>query len=148
MLSPEVGFSKCEVVSIPPHPSKGFQRPIQLFTKAPLTPERVEEPVASSSAQSERANFDTDLFPKEVRSKKEGNMSDMSHISTESMSQYDQLENVYAPSATPCYDTPCYNNEGQPIEPKTMCYVDLGMENEDKTEDKTLGDNKLQPKRR
>lgn len=34
LLSSEVGFFKCEILSIPPHPSKGFQRPIHLFTKA------------------------------------------------------------------------------------------------------------------
>ncbi|XP_046476684.1 7SK snRNA methylphosphate capping enzyme [Neodiprion pinetum] len=128
LLSPEVGFSKCEVVSIPPHPSKGFQRPIQLFTKAPLTPETAGEPTPSSMAQSERRDFERDLFPKD--SKKEGgNMSEMSQISTESLSQYEQLENVYAPSATPCYDTPCHTNDSQPIEPKTMCYIDMDIEN-------------------
>merc|ERR1712168_1388640 len=29
----EVGFSRSEVVALPAHPSKGFQRPLQIFTK-------------------------------------------------------------------------------------------------------------------
>lgn len=33
LLSAEVGFSKCEVIGLPFHQSRGFQRPIQLFTK-------------------------------------------------------------------------------------------------------------------
>ncbi|KAK7790249.1 hypothetical protein R5R35_001050 [Gryllus longicercus] len=33
LLSSEVGFSKCEVIGLPFHQSRGFQRPIQLFTK-------------------------------------------------------------------------------------------------------------------
>lgn len=33
LLSSEIGFYKCEVVSIPSHPFKGFQRPLHLFTK-------------------------------------------------------------------------------------------------------------------
>jgi len=31
----EVGFSRSEVVALPAHPSKGFQRPLQVFTKVP-----------------------------------------------------------------------------------------------------------------
>merc|ERR1712142_1009751 len=31
----EVGFSRSEVVALPAHPSKGFQRPLQIFTKVP-----------------------------------------------------------------------------------------------------------------
>ncbi|XP_063236696.1 7SK snRNA methylphosphate capping enzyme bin3-like [Bacillus rossius redtenbacheri] len=38
LLSAEVGFSKCEVVGTPFHRSKGFRRPIQLFSKAGATP--------------------------------------------------------------------------------------------------------------
>ncbi|KAL3185962.1 hypothetical protein MRX96_028828 [Rhipicephalus microplus] len=34
LLSPEVGFAKCELVATPSHASKGFQRPLYLFTKA------------------------------------------------------------------------------------------------------------------
>ena len=29
----KVGFSRSEVVALPAHPSKGFQRPLQVFTK-------------------------------------------------------------------------------------------------------------------
>lgn len=59
-------------------------------------------------------------------------MSEISQQSNESMSQYDQLENVYAPSATPCYDTPGYNNDSQPPDASKMCYLDVSIEN-DKT---------------
>ncbi|XP_077510834.1 7SK snRNA methylphosphate capping enzyme-like [Amblyomma americanum] len=34
LLSPEVGFATCELVDTPSHASKGFQRPLYLFTKA------------------------------------------------------------------------------------------------------------------
>ncbi|XP_058797932.1 7SK snRNA methylphosphate capping enzyme-like [Phymastichus coffea] len=33
-LLSDVGFLTCEVVSVPPHPSKGFRRPIYLYTKS------------------------------------------------------------------------------------------------------------------
>ena len=32
-IYPQVGFSRSEVVALPAHPSKGFQRPLQIFTK-------------------------------------------------------------------------------------------------------------------
>lgn len=38
LLSSEVGFSKCEVIDTPLHTSKGFQRPVQLFTKGEHSP--------------------------------------------------------------------------------------------------------------
>ncbi|XP_071445757.1 7SK snRNA methylphosphate capping enzyme-like [Hetaerina americana] len=37
-LLSEVGFRKCEVLGMPQHPSKGFQRPIQLFYKEGASP--------------------------------------------------------------------------------------------------------------
>ncbi|XP_046389888.1 7SK snRNA methylphosphate capping enzyme bin3-like isoform X2 [Ischnura elegans] len=37
-LLSEVGFRKCEVLGMPQHPSKGFQRPIQLFYKDGTSP--------------------------------------------------------------------------------------------------------------
>lgn len=138
LLSPEVGFCKCEVVSIPPHPSKGFQRPIHLFTKAGSSPE-----IADSSALNalkrherrdqekrdmERREYERDLFRKD--NVKEGNMSEISQQSSESMSQYEQFENVYAPSATPCYDTPGHNNDSQPPDASKMCYLDVGIEHD------------------
>lgn len=39
LLSPEVGFSSYELIDTPSHASKGFQRPIYLFTKAGMEPE-------------------------------------------------------------------------------------------------------------
>ncbi|XP_063821838.1 7SK snRNA methylphosphate capping enzyme bin3-like [Ostrinia nubilalis] len=33
LLSPEVGFSKCCILGVPQHASKGFRRPIQLYIK-------------------------------------------------------------------------------------------------------------------
>lgn len=132
LLSPEVGFNKCEVVSIPAHPSKGFQRPIQLFTKAGTSPDTSNAWCTTAhrfvsreqkKRDYERRVFERDLFPHELP--KLGNLSDLSQRSGESLSQYEQLENIYAPSTTPCYDTPSHNADSQPFEPEKMCYVDV-----------------------
>ncbi|KAL4710753.1 hypothetical protein ACJJTC_004398 [Scirpophaga incertulas] len=40
MLSPEVGFSKCCILGVPQHASKGFRRPIQLYIKGDFTPSK------------------------------------------------------------------------------------------------------------
>ncbi len=45
-----------------------------------------------------------------------------------SYSQYENLENVYAPSATPCYDTPIHNIDSNPPDPEKMCYLDVKIE--------------------
>lgn len=136
LLSTEVGFSKCEVLSIPPHPSKGFQRPIHLFTKAGSSQDTSDDSAKNTSNRQERKDearrkleqkeYEQKLFKKEES--KEGNMSEISQQSNESMSQYDQLENVYAPSATPCYDTPGYNSDNQPPDASKMCYLDVNIE--------------------
>ncbi|KAG5868913.1 hypothetical protein JTB14_023095 [Gonioctena quinquepunctata] len=43
LLSPAVGFAKSEILGYPSHQSKGFRRPIQVFTKSTMFPsERVE----------------------------------------------------------------------------------------------------------
>ncbi|XP_065155932.1 7SK snRNA methylphosphate capping enzyme bin3-like isoform X2 [Atheta coriaria] len=43
LLSPEVGFAKSEILAFPQHHSKGFQRPVQVYTKSTMFPsERVE----------------------------------------------------------------------------------------------------------
>lgn len=55
LLSPEVGFAKCELVATPSHASKGFQRPLYLFTKAGSSEEGREEPGHTSSAASHDA---------------------------------------------------------------------------------------------
>ncbi|XP_076243085.1 7SK snRNA methylphosphate capping enzyme [Calliopsis andreniformis] len=137
LLSPEVGFSKCEVLSIPPHPSKGFQRPVYLFTKAGCSQASSSENTSKRQERKEQARRETErreyeqkLFEKDVTQTKQGNMSEISQQSNESMSQYEQLENVYAPSATPCYDTPGYNNDSQPADPSKMCYLDVSMESD------------------
>lgn len=126
LLSSEVGFTKCEVVSIPPHPSKGFQRPVQLFTKAGTSPERAASSLRFIARRAEKRAcelraFERDLFPHEMV--KFGNLSDLSQRSIESLGHYEQLENVYAPITTPCYDTPSHNNDSQPFEPEKSCYV-------------------------
>lgn len=128
-----VGFCQCEVVSIPPHPSKGFQRPIHLFTKAggpsSTITERVNDNITSDTLQSrqermtrrdqeeirdmERMKYERELFPKENNNI--GNMSEISQHSGD-LNQYEQLANVYAPSATPNYDTPSRNSDSQPLD--------------------------------
>ncbi|XP_017793395.1 PREDICTED: probable RNA methyltransferase bin3 [Habropoda laboriosa] len=147
LLSPEVGFSKCEVLSIPPHPSKGFQRPIHLFTKAGPIQESPDNSIVNALKRQERIDeekrkmeqkeYEQKLFKKGET--KEGNLSEISQQSNESMSQYDQLENVYAPSATPCYDTPGHNSDNQPPDASKMCYIDVSMEN-DKVEAESQGE--------
>ena len=144
LLSSEVGFSKCEVLSIPSHPVKGFQRPIHLFTKAASPDDssdsntsKRQERTENERKEMERREYEKKLFEKDVA--KEGNMSEISQQSGESMSQYDQLENVYAPSATPCYDTPGHNNDSQPPDSSKMCYVDVNIES-DKAEQEHQAD--------
>ncbi|KAH0552420.1 7SK snRNA methylphosphate capping enzyme-like [Cotesia glomerata] len=152
LISPEVGFTQCEVVSIPPHPSKGFQRPIQLFKKAGTSPPSRPISAAPSPSKmtrfvaraqekkdSEMRAFERDLFPihKSPVNKQSGNLSNLSQRSSESMSShYEQLENVYAPSSTPCYDTPSHNeNSLSAFEPEKMCYVDVSINPSNKTDD-------------
>ncbi|XP_033334625.2 7SK snRNA methylphosphate capping enzyme [Megalopta genalis] len=149
LLSPEVGFSKCEVLSIPPHPSKGFQRPIHLFTKPGLSQESAEASTSKREERSverreqiERREYEQKLFQKD--NNKGGNMSEISQQSNESMSQYDQLENVYVPTATPCYDTPGYTNDSQPPDASKMCYLDVSIEN-DKMESEEASDKAVEP---
>ncbi|VVC99081.1 unnamed protein product [Leptidea sinapis] len=40
LLSPEIGFSKCSMLGVPQHASKGFRRPIQLYVKGDFTPSK------------------------------------------------------------------------------------------------------------
>ncbi|KAL6437527.1 hypothetical protein ACFW04_004162 [Cataglyphis niger] len=147
LLSSEVGFCKCEVVSIPPHPSKGFQRPIHLFTKTggPLfTTERIDSDIMNNALTNrqerimrrdqeeirdiERIKYEQELFPKENVNR--GNMSEISQHSGD-LNQYEQLANVYAPSATPCYDTPSHNSDSQPLDSQPL---DMSRIKEEKEE--------------
>lgn len=64
LLSPEVGFAKCELVATPSHASKGFQRPLYLFTKAGSLDESQSRPennatVSSSSSSNTTTNATT-----------------------------------------------------------------------------------------
>uniref|UniRef100_A0A224YSI3 RNA methyltransferase n=1 Tax=Rhipicephalus zambeziensis TaxID=60191 RepID=A0A224YSI3_9ACAR len=52
LLSPEVGFAKCELVATPSHASKGFQRPLYLFTKAGSLDESQSRPGHNATASS------------------------------------------------------------------------------------------------
>lgn len=127
-----MGFCKCEVISIPPHLSKGFQRPIHLFTKAesssftatdqaddvistngtlPNRSERMTRRDQEEIRDMERIKYEQELFPKE-----NVNRGNMSEISQHSGDQYEQLANVYAPSTTPCYDTPSRSSDSQPLD--------------------------------
>lgn len=49
LLSSEVGFAKVEVIGTPQHRAKGFQRPIQVFTKSGSTPSRSNTPMSRST---------------------------------------------------------------------------------------------------
>lgn len=57
-LLTEVGFSKCEVISTPLHPQKGFQRPIKVFTKGE-TPLSSRTPRTETGSQGERSQAAT-----------------------------------------------------------------------------------------
>lgn len=65
-LLSEVGFSKCEVIGAPFHQSRGFQRPIKLFTKGetpttertPATVVSDQTPATSSSDRTPAVFFD------------------------------------------------------------------------------------------
>lgn len=61
----------------------------------------------------ERMKYERELFPKENNNI--GNMSEISQHSGD-LNQYEQLANVYAPSATPNYDTPSRNSDSQPLD--------------------------------
>lgn len=105
-----------------------------MFTKAgPSTTDTEDLAVNTSSRYErkdqelldmERMKYEQELFPKDTN--KLGNMSEISQQSND-LNQYEQLEKVYAPSATPCYDTPGHNNDGQPLDALKMCYVDVGI---------------------
>ncbi|XP_075541305.1 7SK snRNA methylphosphate capping enzyme-like [Dermacentor variabilis] len=59
LLSPEVGFAKCELVATPSHASKGFQRPLYLFTKAGSLDESQSQPRNDATASSNNNNNNT-----------------------------------------------------------------------------------------
>jgi len=61
----------------------------------------------------ERIKYEQELFPKENINR--GNLSEISQHSGD-LNQYEQLANVYAPSATPSYDTPSRNSDSQPLD--------------------------------
>lgn len=68
LLSPEVGFAKCELVATPSHASKGFQRPLYLFTKAGSLDESQSRPgndakASSSSSGSNNNNNNRSCAP-------------------------------------------------------------------------------------
>nr|CAH7721542.1 unnamed protein product [Callosobruchus chinensis] len=53
LLSPAVGFAKGEILGMPVHRSKGFRRPIQVFTKSTMFPsERIEATPLTSGGYS------------------------------------------------------------------------------------------------
>lgn len=49
LLSAEVGFAKSEVLAFPTHHSKGFQRPLHLFTKSTMFPSERSESTLHST---------------------------------------------------------------------------------------------------
>lgn len=65
LLSPEVGFSKCYILGVPQHLSKGFRRPIHLYIKGDFTPSKVQwsDTYAPSHHQSD---LSIDEQPKKV----------------------------------------------------------------------------------
>lgn len=54
LLSSDVGFTKVDVIGTPQHRAKGFQRPIQVFTKPGNTPSRSNTPGSRSTPSNVR----------------------------------------------------------------------------------------------
>lgn len=102
---------------MPSHSSKGFQRPLHLFTKMDLFESPpVRTTCISNDCQNddsaaenfEQQVFDVDLFPSDTP------VPGSSQRSNGSMSTYEQLENIYCPTGTPLYlqGTPAHLNDG------------------------------------
>lgn len=124
MLSPEVGFSKCEVISIPPHPSKGFQRPLHLFTKAaPVEDSPVYVPATANRFEHrDQAPKEADdqyylrgLFPSDPHNPA------CSQRSLESLMQC-EFDSAYSPYKTPVYhyDTSGPTSYGAELSPISL----------------------------
>lgn len=99
---------------MPSHSSKGFQRPLHLFTKSDLNENSPNRMSSTSNHQNqlhkpfEQQVFDIDLFPSATP------LPGSSQRSNGSMSTYEQLENIYCPAGTPLYlqGTPAHTNDG------------------------------------
>lgn len=79
LLSPEVGFSKCCVLGVPQHLSKGFRRPIQLYIKGDFTPSKAQWSDTYAPSSHHRQELGTEGPTKKVYATV---MSPMYHPST------------------------------------------------------------------
>lgn len=132
LLSSEVGFDKCEVISVPSHPSKGFQRPLHLFTKLGEQSnddtnivDRRQRRRSEQLREEERIKYERELFPKDPN---KGSTSGISQRS-EDLNKYEQLENVYVPGVTPYYDTQSMDNNEHQVHDR-LCYIDMDVQGE------------------
>lgn len=66
LLSPEVGFSKCCVLGVPQHLSKGFRRPIHLFIKGDFTPSKVQWSDTYAPSSHHQTDLNIENQPKKV----------------------------------------------------------------------------------
>lgn len=62
LLSSEVGFAKSEIMGHPNHPSKGFQRSIQIFTKSDLSPSQSQRSYTATPSSNQTKNIYTSLI--------------------------------------------------------------------------------------
>ncbi|CAH1987560.1 unnamed protein product [Acanthoscelides obtectus] len=89
LLSPAVGFAKGEILGMPLHRSRGFRRPIQVFTKSTMFPsERIEAtPLASGGYGS------SDRLKTTGKYESQGHVECVEHVYT------DLFDNRYCVSA-------------------------------------------------
>lgn len=127
-----MGFDKCEVISVPFHPSKGFQRPLHLFTKLGEQSnddtnivDRRQRRRSEQLREAERIKYERELFPKDPN---KGSTSGISQRS-EDLNKYEQLENVYVPGVTPYYDTQSMDNNEHQVHDR-LCYIDMEVQGE------------------
>lgn len=85
LLSPVVGFAKSEILGYPHHQSKGFRRPIQVFTKSTMFPsERIE--ATPNSITPNNAVYNDSLYQKLMKTGK---------YESQTQPQMEKLEHIY-----------------------------------------------------
>ncbi|XP_018318837.1 probable RNA methyltransferase bin3 isoform X4 [Agrilus planipennis] len=90
LLSPEVGFAKSEILGFPQHQARGFQRPIQMFTKSTMFP-------SERSDGSMSCHYSSTKLYTNIRSVESNNLTPKSNIA-----DFEKPENSSSPFV---YDT-------------------------------------------
>lgn len=108
-----MGFTQCEVIATPMHHSKGFQRPIQLFTKGGHS--------TPSHSRSNNQNPSHDIPKSSKGSQRDPPSQDIVGDETQVTQQDDHSENAL-PTTLP--DKSCPGNEEQMLVDKEEHSVD------------------------